>query len=188
MQTVNPHEAIERFSRECLGDFIHLLRTSHGEKSINANRFYSAEVIRDKNHIHMTATKWPSLTEFVKHLGRHGICSVTENDEEGLCIAWRDTSTLAEKRRRDIQQDQNRGGTSVDFQEDQLLKQMERRAVSEAAARVEKAKVESIKDVSLPKSQDGPYEHPEELNTGSTQQPVMTFSLNPKMSLKSRNS
>jgi DNA/RNA-binding protein KIN17 len=146
---------------EFLDDFIHLLRTSHGEKSINANRFYSAEFIRDKNKIHMTATKWPSLTEFVKHLGRHGICSVTENDEDGLCIAWKDANTLAEKRRRDIQQDQNRGGTSVDFQKDRLLKQMERRAVSEAAARAEKAKTKSIKDVSLPKSQDGPYEQPE---------------------------
>lgn len=39
----------------------------------------------------MNATKWPSLTEFAKHLGREGLCRVEEN-EKGIHIAWIDNS------------------------------------------------------------------------------------------------
>ncbi|KAG9621072.1 zinc finger protein RTS2, partial [Aureobasidium melanogenum] len=78
-------------------DFLTLLRTSHGEKKVYANHFYQ-EYIHDKEHIHMNATKWPSLTEFVKYLGREGICRVEEG-ERGLEIAWVDDSPEALRRR-----------------------------------------------------------------------------------------
>jgi hypothetical protein len=60
--------------------------------------------ITDKHHTHMTATKWSSLSEFVKYLGREGICLVKEDEQDGLCIAWRDTSLQAKKRRQEQQQ------------------------------------------------------------------------------------
>ena len=46
----------------------------------------------------MNATKWPSLTEFAKYLGREGICRVEENDK-GLHIAWIDDSPEALRRK-----------------------------------------------------------------------------------------
>ena len=46
----------------------------------------------------MNSTKWPSLTEFVKYLGREGICRVEEG-ERGLEIAWVDDSPEALRRR-----------------------------------------------------------------------------------------
>lgn len=46
----------------------------------------------------MNATKWPSLTEFAKHLGREGICRVEETDK-GLQIAWIDDSPEALRRK-----------------------------------------------------------------------------------------
>lgn len=95
----NAKKSIEEFSRQFKHDFLLLLRTSHGEKPINANRFYQ-EYISNKEHIHMNATKWHSLNEFVKYLGREGICRVS-NDEDavnGLTIAWIDKSPEALKR------------------------------------------------------------------------------------------
>jgi len=94
--TTNPNQKIEEFSRDFKNDFIRLLRTSHGTKSVHINHFYQ-RYIAEKEHIHMNATKWPSLTEFAKYLGREGICRVEEN-EKGLHIAWIDNSPDALRR------------------------------------------------------------------------------------------
>jgi Domain of Kin17 curved DNA-binding protein len=42
----------------------------------------------------MNSTRWLSLTEFVKHLGRQGIVRVDETDK-GFFIAWIDNSPKA---------------------------------------------------------------------------------------------
>ena len=53
--------------------------------------------LKQQEHVHMNATKWPSLTEFTKYLGREGICRVKE-EEKGLFIAWVDDSPEALRR------------------------------------------------------------------------------------------
>jgi hypothetical protein len=53
---------------------------------VHANLVY-AELIRDRNHLHMNATKWTSLTEFVKYLGRTGKATVDETPK-GLFILF----------------------------------------------------------------------------------------------------
>ncbi|KAF2157956.1 zinc finger protein RTS2 [Myriangium duriaei CBS 260.36] len=88
---------INQYSDDFKRDFLRLLRTAHGEKKVHANHFYQ-EYISDKQHTHMNATRWPSLTEFVKYLGREGICRVEEG-ERGLEIAWIDDSPEALRRR-----------------------------------------------------------------------------------------
>ncbi|GAM86722.1 hypothetical protein ANO11243_047410 [Dothideomycetidae sp. 11243] len=88
---------INQYSENFKRDFLRLLRTAHGEKKVYANHFYQ-EYIADKEHVHMNATRWPSLTEFVKYLGREGICRVEEGDR-GLEIAWVDDSPEALRRR-----------------------------------------------------------------------------------------
>lgn len=92
----NPNKKIEEFSREFKTDFIKQLRTSHGTKSVPLNHFYQT-YIAHKEHIHMNATKWHSLTDFAKFLGKEGICRVEEN-EKGLHIAWIDNSPEALRR------------------------------------------------------------------------------------------
>lgn len=68
-----------------------------GTKRVFANRVYQ-EYIQDKSHLHMNSTRWVTLTEFVKHLGRSGIAHVDET-EKGWFIAWIDSSpkTLAKQ-------------------------------------------------------------------------------------------
>ncbi|EEB08675.1 hypothetical protein SJAG_03840 [Schizosaccharomyces japonicus yFS275] len=92
----NPTKYIQNYSSQFLHDFITLLRTSHGEKKIHFNQFYQ-EYIRDKNHIHMNATRWHTLSEFCKYLGREGICRVEET-EKGFFIAYIDKNPEALKR------------------------------------------------------------------------------------------
>ena len=93
----DPRKAINEFSNQFLRDFLQLLRTGHGEKQVHINRFYQ-EYIANKQHIHMNATKWASLTEFAKYLGREGICRVEET-EKGIHISWIDNSPEALRRR-----------------------------------------------------------------------------------------
>ncbi|KAF2680056.1 hypothetical protein K458DRAFT_407630 [Lentithecium fluviatile CBS 122367] len=133
MQVVgeNPQKYIQSFSNDFQRDFVSLLRTAHGEKFISVNRFYN-EYIRDKEHVHMNATKWSSLTEFAKHLGREGIVTVKEDEKDGLCIAWRDVSAAAIKRREEIRElelAEARSGAN----EEKILKRMAKRAQEEQA-------------------------------------------------------
>lgn len=74
-----------------MGSLTSLLR--FGTKRVAANRVYQ-EYIADKQHLHMNATRWVTLTEFVKHLGRSGIARVDET-EKGWFIAWIDNSPKA---------------------------------------------------------------------------------------------
>ncbi|KAF2274545.1 uncharacterized protein EI97DRAFT_422216 [Westerdykella ornata] len=129
----DPKKYINGFSNDFQRDFLQLLRTAHGEKWIGANRFYN-EYIRDKEHIHMNATKWQSLTEFVKYLGREGIVNVKEDEKDGLMIAWRDTSLQALRRREEIRELEAAEARNV-AGEDKMLKRMEKRAREEAEAR-----------------------------------------------------
>lgn len=92
----DPKKAINEFSNQFNNDFLQQLRTSHGTKAVLINHFYQ-EYIANKQHTHMNATRWPSLTEYAKHLGREGICRVEETDK-GLQIAWIDNSPEALKR------------------------------------------------------------------------------------------
>ena len=92
----DPRKHIQDFSNQFERDFKELLRTAHGEKPVNVNHFYQ-EYIANKEHVHMNATQWPSLTDFAKHLGRKGICRVEET-EKGWMISWIDDSPAALKR------------------------------------------------------------------------------------------
>jgi DNA/RNA-binding protein KIN17 len=82
----------------------------------------------------MNATKWPSLSEFIKHLGREGIVHVKEDEKDGLMIAWRDTSIAAVKRKEEIAE-QEAAEARSGAGEDKMLKKMAKRAAEEAEAK-----------------------------------------------------
>ncbi|EPY51650.1 hypothetical protein SPOG_00075 [Schizosaccharomyces cryophilus OY26] len=92
----NPGKHIQDFSNQFLRDFVTLLRTAHGEKKVQFNKFYQ-EYIRDKQHVHMNATRWHTLTEFCKFLGRQSICRVEET-EKGFFISYIDKNPEALRR------------------------------------------------------------------------------------------
>lgn len=142
----DPKKYINSFSNDFQRDFLQLLRVAHGEKFIGANRFYN-EYIRDKEHVHMNATKWNSLSEFVKFLGREGIVNVREDEKDGLMIAWRDTSVEAVRRREEIRA-QEQAEARYGSGEDKMLKRMEKRAREEAEARAKAAEARKAAEAS----------------------------------------
>ena len=132
----DPRKHIADYSNQFQRDFLQLLRTSHGEKKIHMNHFYQ-EYISNKEHVHMNATRWPSLTEFAKHLGREGLCRVEDN-EKGLHVSWIDNSPEA-LRRQDAVRKKERQDRGDEEREQKLIREQIERAELDAE---EKAKDE----------------------------------------------
>ncbi|KAH6840952.1 domain of Kin17 curved DNA-binding protein-domain-containing protein [Chaetomium sp. MPI-CAGE-AT-0009] len=122
----------EDYSKQFLTEFVSLLKTAHGEKSVHANKFYQ-EVIARRDHVHLNATRWHSLTDFVKHISREGIVRAEEK-EDGIFIAWIDDSPEAMKRREAVRRKemQDKGDEE---REQMLLREQIRRAQKDAEAR-----------------------------------------------------
>jgi DNA/RNA-binding protein KIN17 len=130
----NAKKFISDYSGQFQRDFLQLLRTSHGEKKVQLNHFYQ-EYISNKEHVHMNATKWPSLTEFAKFLGREGICRV-EEDDKGIHVAWIDNSPEA-LRRQDAVRKKERQDRGDEEREQALIKEQVMRAQKDAEERGE---------------------------------------------------
>ena len=133
----NAGKVIGDYSRQFKHDFLQLLRTSHGEKRVHANQFYQ-EYISHKTHIHMNGTHWKTLTEFVKGLGREGICRVDEG-ERGLYVAYIDTTpealnrqAAAKKRERQDKGEEERANLLIDEQIKRANQEQKDKDASEA--------------------------------------------------------
>ena len=99
----NPAAFNNFFSNEFLTDFMELLKRRFGTKRVHNNIVYN-EYINDKEHIHMNSTKWETLTEFTKWLGREGYCKVDQT-EKGWFIQYidRDPKVIARQKELDKQ-------------------------------------------------------------------------------------
>ena len=88
---------LDKYSKDFERSYISQLRMRHGTKKVNANNVYQ-ELISDKQHIHMNATHWATLTDFVQYLGKTGKC-VVEETERGWMVSYieRDAAILARK-------------------------------------------------------------------------------------------
>ena len=138
----NPARYVSNFSRQFMGDFLQLLRTTHGEKRIHANHFYASQYIANKNHVHMNSTRWKTLTEFITFLGHEGICKVEDTDK-GWFISWIDNSPEALKKR-DANLKRERLEKGEADREDRLMQEQIERAKQDA---IEKEMVESAMSV-----------------------------------------
>ena len=71
---------ISGYSEEFLSEFMEHLRRSHPSTRVSAKVVYN-EYIANKDHVHMNSTKWLTLTDFVKFLGREGYCKVDQTEK-----------------------------------------------------------------------------------------------------------
>lgn len=101
----NPAEYIGRFSETFQAEFLLVLRRRYGTSMVSANTVYQ-EYIKDRDHLHMNATKWTTLSDFVKEMGRSGLCRV-EDREDGWWMSYIDRSA-AEKDRKAREMDKSR--------------------------------------------------------------------------------
>jgi len=91
----NPDRVMDSFSKEFESVYLETLKRRHSTMKVNANHVYQ-EVIRERHHIHMNATCWATLSDFVQYLGRMHKC-VVEETERGWYVQYidRDPALLA---------------------------------------------------------------------------------------------
>ncbi|KAG8711878.1 hypothetical protein FRC09_020376 [Ceratobasidium sp. 395] len=121
----NAGRHISDFSSQFQSEFVTLLSRRFGTKRVRANQVYQ-EFIQDKHHLHMNSTRWVTLSEFVKHLGRSGIAHVDET-EKGWFIAWIDSSPKA-LAKADAARKKERATTSDEQRERNLIAEQIERA------------------------------------------------------------
>ncbi|PPQ78733.1 hypothetical protein CVT25_010736 [Psilocybe cyanescens] len=119
---------IAGFSQQFQSEFVALLSR---RQRVRANQVYQ-EYISDKSHLHMNSTRWVTLTEFVKHLGRTGVARVDET-EKGWFIAWIDSSPQA-LAKAEASQKKDRATISDEQRERLLIAEQIERAAAESAA------------------------------------------------------
>eukprot|EP00553_Chaetoceros_curvisetus_P013695 CAMPEP_0204641408 /NCGR_PEP_ID=MMETSP0717-20131115/51113_1 /ASSEMBLY_ACC=CAM_ASM_000666 /TAXON_ID=230516 /ORGANISM="Chaetoceros curvisetus" /LENGTH=457 /DNA_ID=CAMNT_0051662069 /DNA_START=413 /DNA_END=1786 /DNA_ORIENTATION=- len=148
----NSSGMLDSFSAEFEKTYLDTLYRRHRTKRCNANNIYQ-EMIQDKHHVHMNATKWTTLTDFVQYLGKAGKC-VVEETERGWYVTFieRDPTILAQ------QENYQRRVESEKREEEKFAKRMELQRV-EAAKLMDRAgvgvKVEASK-IDRAKSGDAP--------------------------------
>ncbi|TDL17744.1 hypothetical protein BD410DRAFT_901285 [Rickenella mellea] len=125
---------ISDFSSQFQSEFVALLSRRFGTKRVHANRVYQ-EFIQDKHHLHMNSTRWVTLTEFCKHLGRLGIARVDET-EKGWFIAWIDSSPKA-LAKQEASMKKERATTSDEQRERLLIAEQIERAAADAGPSTE---------------------------------------------------
>ncbi|NWH84894.1 KIN17 protein, partial [Aegithalos caudatus] len=100
-----PQQFMDYFSEEFRHDFLELLRRQFGTKRVHNNVVYN-EYISHREHIHMNATRWETLADFTKWLGREGLCKVDETPK-GWYIQYRDPETIHRQQEQERKQKQD---------------------------------------------------------------------------------
>ncbi|KAJ1910939.1 hypothetical protein IWQ60_010386 [Tieghemiomyces parasiticus] len=131
----DPSKYLETFSQTFQEEYVALLARRYNTQRVAANQVYQ-ELIADRHHLHMNATKWDTLTDFVKHLGREGIARVDETPR-GWFVAWVDNSPEALERQAAVLK-KERGSLSDEQREQRLLQEQIERARQAAGSDSEK--------------------------------------------------
>lgn len=93
----NADDLIEKYSKQFEDSYLELLRKK-GDLQVNANQLYQ-DIVADRQHIHMTSTKWDTLTSFIQYLGATGKAEIEYVEERGWMIKYinRDADFLKRK-------------------------------------------------------------------------------------------
>ncbi|VWU50628.1 DNA/RNA-binding protein KIN17, putative [Hepatocystis sp. ex Piliocolobus tephrosceles] len=78
-------------------EFMRLMKTKYCRTRILANTVYT-NLISDKTHIHMNATVWVTLTDFVLYLGQTGKCKI-EQTERGWYLEYIDREKIEREKK-----------------------------------------------------------------------------------------
>eukprot|EP01056_Protomagalhaensia_sp_Gyna25_P002175 Protomagalhaensia_sp_Gyna_25__2174@NODE_2181_length_1236_cov_4_699248_g1804_i0_p1_GENE_NODE_2181_length_1236_cov_4_699248_g1804_i0NODE_2181_length_1236_cov_4_699248_g1804_i0_p1_ORF_typecomplete_len224_score30_72Kin17_mid/PF10357_9/4_3e41zfC2H2_jaz/PF12171_8/0_001zfC2H2_jaz/PF12171_8/2_5e03zfmet/PF12874_7/0_0031zfC2H2_2/PF12756_7/0_0047zfC2H2_2/PF12756_7/3_9e03DUF629/PF04780_12/0_11DUF629/PF04780_12/6_6e03CCDC84/PF14968_6/1_7_NODE_2181_length_1236_cov_4_699248_g1804_i0121792 len=91
-----PGRFMDDFSRSFEADFMRFMRTRYCRTRVLANTVY-CELISNKTHIHMNATVWTTLSEFVRYLGTTGKCEI-EKTPRGWYLTYIDQEKIAREK------------------------------------------------------------------------------------------
>ncbi|CAF1342668.1 unnamed protein product [Adineta steineri] len=97
----NAGKYVSNYSHEFHSGFFSTLRRSFGTKRVLANTVY-CEYIKDREHVHMNATRWVALAGYVRWLGSQGLCEIEET-ERGWYVTLIDKDADSVRREMDAE-------------------------------------------------------------------------------------
>ncbi|AFZ80512.1 hypothetical protein BEWA_033670 [Theileria equi strain WA] len=115
----NSGRFLDRFSKTFENEFMKLMRTRYCKTKILANTVYQ-ELISDKEHVHMNATYWVTLSEFVLYLGRSGKCKV-ESTPKGWYLEYIDVDKI---RRQQDEESRKKREITLEQRHQRLIEQL----------------------------------------------------------------
>lgn len=102
----DPGKYISHYSELFHRDFMALLKRRWGTTRVHCNVVY-CEYVAHKEHYHMNATKWTTLTSYVNWLGEEGICKIDFQDDGtnrgGWYLEYIDNDPELERRKMEIE-------------------------------------------------------------------------------------
>lgn len=122
----NSGKYIHSFSKEFSDGFVELLRRRFGTKRVCANKVYQ-EYISHKDHLHMNATRWLTLSDYVKYLGKAGIAMADET-EKGWFVTYIDRSPEVLERQEKMARKEKQDKDDAERHMEHIQQQIERGA------------------------------------------------------------
>lgn len=139
----NSGKYIHSFSKDFADGYVELLRRRFGTKRVSANKVYQ-EYISHKDHLHMNATRWLTLSDFAKWLGRTGQATVDET-ETGWFIAYIDRSPEVLERQAKSERKDKQDKDDEERLQDFIAQQVERAKATTGSGNVEEVKAAEFK-------------------------------------------
>jgi DNA/RNA-binding protein KIN17 len=90
----NAEHYISAHSNEFHTEFLALLQRKKANRA-DANQLYQEHIL-DPEHMHLNATRWTTLSDYVMWLGKEGHARVEEG-ENGFLVSYIDRSSVVEK-------------------------------------------------------------------------------------------
>ena len=97
---------IDTFSQQLVDGYLAELRRKGG-RTVNANHVYTA-YIADREHVHMNATKWDSLSSFVGYLGKSGLVEASQDEDGHLLVRYIDRDPRVLQRQEELAKKEGR--------------------------------------------------------------------------------
>ncbi|XP_004344284.1 KIN protein [Capsaspora owczarzaki ATCC 30864] len=128
----NSSSILDNYSRDFEKTVLEMVARRFGTKRVLANVVYN-EYIQDRHHVHMNATIWETLTDFVMYLGKTNKCNI-DHTERGWYIAYIDRSPEALRRAEEAERKEKMEMDDEDRSQRHIEKQMQRaRELADAA-------------------------------------------------------
>jgi DNA/RNA-binding protein KIN17 len=118
----NADHYITAHSNEFHAEFMALLRRKKAVE-MDPNELYQEHIL-DPEHMHLNATRWSSLTDYIMWMGRQGDARV-EQGNHGLVVTFIDKQSL-QKEQKEKQQKAMVERTEEDRERSELQKQIQR--------------------------------------------------------------
>lgn len=107
--------------------FIRILSHRHSTNRVHSNQVYQ-EYIADKEHVHLSGTRWGGLREFCFYLDRNGIAKAEETDK-GIFLTWIDNN-LQDRQKREKEERKIKAERSEQERDDAVLQEILTKAAS----------------------------------------------------------